>query len=127
MLQTDHINLDTDQKTLDGLVVKQAVRDVASKHPKLSNEALLYFMSDDFSSLDEYFDQNEFTFIKNVNNKFLNDFYLFQYSKHFIIGPTSFHWWGAWLNENPNKICLRPSNINPSNNSDFWPNNWISI
>ena len=48
MLQTDHIDSDTDQKTLDGLVVKQAVRDVASKHPKLSNEALLYFMSDDF-------------------------------------------------------------------------------
>ena len=86
-----------------------------------------YIWSDDFSNLDEYFDQNEFTFIKNINNKFLNDFYLFQYSKHFIIGPTSFHWWGAWLNENPNKICLRPSNINPSNNSDYWPNNWISI
>ena len=86
-----------------------------------------YIWSNDFSNLHEYFDQNEFTFIKNVNNKFLNDFYLFQYSKHFIIGPTSFHWWGAWLNENPNKICLRPSNINPSNNSDFWPNNWISI
>ena len=51
MLQTDHIDLDTDQRTLDGLVVKQAVRDVASKHPKLSNEALLYFMSDDFSNL----------------------------------------------------------------------------
>lgn len=51
MLQTDHIDSDTDQKTLDGLVVKQAVRDVASKHPRLSNEALLYFMSDDFSNL----------------------------------------------------------------------------
>lgn len=86
-----------------------------------------YIWSDDFSNLDEYFAQNEFTFIKNINNKFLNDFYLFQYSKHFIIGPTSFHWWGAWLNEYPNKICLRPSNINPSNNSDYWPNNWISI
>ena len=86
-----------------------------------------YIWSNDFSNLHEYFDQNEFTFIKNVNNKFLNDFYLFQYSKHFIIGPSSFHWWGAWLNENPNKICLRPSNINPSNNSDYWPNNWISI
>ena len=44
MLQTDHIDLDTDQRTLDGLVVKQAVRDVVSKHPKLSNEALFQFM-----------------------------------------------------------------------------------
>jgi hypothetical protein len=36
---------------LDGLVVKQAVRDVASKNPDLSNEAILYFHSKDFSDL----------------------------------------------------------------------------
>mgnify|MGYP003624588619 FL=1 len=41
------------QEILDGLVVKQAVRDVASKDPKTSNEALLYFISDDFSKLCE--------------------------------------------------------------------------
>ena len=47
----NQIDLNSDQKTLDGLVVKQAVRDVVSKHPKLSEEALLYFLSDDFSNL----------------------------------------------------------------------------
>ena len=62
-----------------------------------------------------------------VNNDVINDFNLFRYCKHFIVGPSSFHWWGAWLNENPGKICIRPSNINPSNNENFWPNNWISI
>ena len=36
---------------LDGLVVKQAVRDVASKNPDLSNQAILYFHSKDFSDL----------------------------------------------------------------------------
>jgi len=39
------------QEVLDGLVVKQAVRDIASKDPKTSNKALLYFVSDDFSNL----------------------------------------------------------------------------
>ena len=39
------------QEVLDGLVVKQAVRDIASKDPKTSREALLYFISDDFSNL----------------------------------------------------------------------------
>ena len=53
--------------------------------------------------------------------------FLFQYAKHFIVGPSTFHWWGAWLNKSPNKICLRPSNINPSNNENFWPKDWISI
>ena len=62
-----------------------------------------------------------------VNNDVINDFNLFRYCKHFVVGPSSFHWWGAWLNENPNKICIRPSNINPSNNENFWPNDWISI
>ena len=36
------------QEVLDGLVVKQAVRDIASKDPKTSREALLYFISDNF-------------------------------------------------------------------------------
>ena len=62
-----------------------------------------------------------------VNNDVINDFNLFRYCKHFIVGPSSFHWWGAWLNENTKKICTRPSNINPSNNENFWPNEWISI
>ena len=62
-----------------------------------------------------------------INNDVINDFNLFRYCKHFIVGPSSFHWWGAWLNENPDKICMRPSNINPSNNENFWPNDWISI
>ena len=62
-----------------------------------------------------------------VNNNVINDFNLFRYCKHFIVGPSSFHWWGAWLNEHPGKICIRPNNMNPSNNENFWPNHWISI
>ena len=68
---------------------------------------------------------SNFKLIKN--NDVINDFYLFKFSKHFIVGPSSFHWWGAWLNNNKNKICVRPSKINPSNNSGFWPEDWISI
>ena len=49
--------------------------------------------------------------------------------KHFAVAPTSFHWWAAWLNNNDDKICLRPSNdfLNPSNSADFWPDSWIKI
>ena len=93
---------------------------------KISNPKF-FIWSNDFKNLNQYFNESEFTFIENQNNKSLNDFNLFKYSKHFIVGPTSFHWWGAWLNENPYKICLRPSNINPSNNKDFWPDSWIKI
>ena len=62
-----------------------------------------------------------------INENLINDFNLFQYAKHFIVGPSTFHWWGAWLNKTHNKICLRPSKLNPSNNENFWPKSWISI
>ncbi len=62
-----------------------------------------------------------------INENVINDFDLFQYAKHFIVGPSSFHWWGAWLNENPNKICTRPIDINPSNNANFWPKEWLPV
>ena len=93
---------------------------------KIDNPSF-FLWSNDFEGLDYYFNPIDFTYIQFEKNKSLNDFNLFRYSKHFIVGPTPFHWWGAWLNENKNKICIRPSNINPSNNSDFWPKNWISI
>jgi len=82
----------------------------------------------------DHHDINKFT--KNLitsdfhlvqNNDAINDFYLFSFSKHFIVSPSSFHWWGAWLNSNDDKICLYPSNLNPSNNFDFWPKEWVSI
>ena len=94
---------------------------------KISNPKFFIWFND-FTNLNNYFNENEFTFINNGSNKSLNDFNLFKYSKHFIVGPTSFHWWGAWLNENPNKICVRPQDdLNPSNNKDYWPESWIKI
>ena len=86
-----------------------------------------FIWSNDLSKLNYYFNEDEYVFINNKKNKSLNDFYLFKYCKHFIVGPTTFHWWGAWLNENPSKICIRPKNISPSNNENFWPEKWISI
>ena len=72
-----------------------------------------------------FLDPKKFTFIEN--NSISMDFYLFSLCKNFIVGPSTFHWWGSWLNENSKKICLRPKDINPSNNKDFWPKDWISI
>ncbi len=94
---------------------------------KIIPNAKFLIWSNDFSGLREYFPSNKFIFIENSEDKILNDFYLLSLCKNFIVGPTSFHWWGAWLNDHTNKLCYRPKNLNPSNNSDFWPSNWISI
>ena len=87
-----------------------------------------YFIwSDNFSNLREYFPEKKYTFVLHSKDKIMSDFNLFKYSKNFIVGPTTFHWWGAWLSNNQNKICIRPMNLNPSNNKDFWPADWLVI
>ena len=86
-----------------------------------------FIWSNDFKGIEKYFRRKNCIFVKN--NDVIMDFYLFSICKHFIVGGSTFHWMGAWLNKNKNKLCTRPKNINlnPSNNTDFWPNNWIKI
>jgi len=93
---------------------------------KVDNPKFLLW-SNDFTGLEKYFPTNKFLYVINSENKILNDFYLLTQCKYFIVGPSTFSWWGAWLSNNDNKICIRPKNINPSNNLDFWPESWISI
>ena len=93
---------------------------------KVSNPE--YFIwSNDHVDIDNLLSKLKISKYTIVKNNVINDFNLFRYCKHFIVGPSSFHWWGAWLNNNPDKICIRPSNINPSNNKNFWPDDWVSI
>ena len=93
---------------------------------KIKNPKFLIW-SNDFSNLDKYFDDN-FIFVKNLkNNKDLIDLYLLTRCKYFIVSPSTFSWWGAWLSQRKGKICIRPKNLNVSNNKDFWPKDWKSI
>ena len=41
------------------------------------------------------------------------DFYLFSLCKNFIVGPSTFHWWGAWLNNNEEKVVIAPTEWHP--------------
>jgi len=87
-----------------------------------------YFVwSNDFSNLREYFPENKYLFVDIKQDKSLSDFYLLLNCKNFIVGPTSFHWWPAWLNSDKNSVIIRPKDINVSNNADFWPKNWLPL
>ncbi len=91
------------------------------------NKPIFFIWSNDFKGIEKYFNYEDCIFVKN--NNVLMDFYLFSICKHFIVGGSTFHWMGAWLNENKKKICLRPCNLNlnPSNNINFWPESWLKI
>lgn len=58
-----------------------------------------------------------------------NDMRLMSMCKHHIIANSSFSWWGAWLNPNPDKIVVAPRKWFANNNdvSDLFPSGWVTL
>jgi hypothetical protein len=62
------------------------------------------------------------------------DFEVMRTCHHNIIANSTYSWWGAWLNENPDKIVIAPrkwsNNLRFQNNQDkngFIPSEWMRL
>jgi hypothetical protein len=71
------------------------------------------------------------TFIEFENDAIdYEEMYLMSQCNHNIIANSSFSWWGAWLNQNSEKMVIAPKKWfnDPSiNTSDLLPDSWIQL
>lgn len=61
------------------------------------------------------------------NEPFYIDFHIQRLCAHNIISNSTFSWWSAWLNPNPNKIVVRPKKWLNNYPDIGGPSNWIKI
>lgn len=69
-------------------------------------------------------------YVSDNNIKDYEEIILMSKCRHNIIANSSFSWWGAWLNSNPEKIVIAPEkwfNIKLFNEKDLLPSAWYTI
>jgi hypothetical protein len=94
-----------------------------------------FIWSNNFEGLRNIFDEKKFTFVdENLNKDPAYDLYLMSLCKHFILSPSTMHYWAAYLSKNKKKICIAPKNLVTksgyyafSNNKDIKPTWWKDI
>lgn len=89
-----------------------------------------YIFSDDMAWVKENLHINAPCCLVDINNATTAylDMELMKTCKHNIIANSSFSWWGAWLNANPQKIVICPDTWYADNRkTDIVPPQWIRL
>jgi hypothetical protein len=132
----DYINIQNSHPILDKNYYLNALEYLLEKDDNL--KTVYYFTEKhDISEV-----ENNISFLKsklpNIEFKYVHDIeedweemLLMSMCEHNIIANSTFSWWGAYFNSNPDKIVCYPSNwFGPGlthNTDDLFPTKWIKI
>jgi len=98
---------------------------------KVSDPHFYIFSDDPDWVRNNFIIDNPTTYVSHNNESACHeDMRLISLCKHQIIANSSFSWWGAWLNPNPDKIIIAPLrwfNVTETDTSDLIPNSWLRI
>mgnify|MGYP002621800080 CR=1 FL=1 len=92
------------------------------------SDITLFIFSDDIDTVKSNFNFDvPINFVEGCESD-CEEMYLMSICKHNILANSTFSWWGAWLNQNPNKKVYAPT---PWIRSGAWPDiipaSWIKI
>ncbi len=99
---------------------------------QMPKDSVFLIFSDDIQWCKQNFPDlsEKFKFIEG--HKDYEDLYIMSKCKNNIICNSTFSWWGAWLNNNPDKLVIAPKNwFGPAyaghNTNDLYCQNWILL
>ena len=104
----------------------------AEKLKKKTREPRFFVFSDDSAWCRKNLNLGTDTvFVEGRGRGASEDIYLIQHCRHNITANSSFSWWGAWLNENADKIVIAPKhwfqNKQADQETEIVPESWIRL
>ncbi len=98
-----------DYKSIDYTVPLDYYQKAINHISKKANKPFFLFFSDDIEWVRENMKlPDKHYFVSGKNLKDYEEMMLMSRCAHNIIANSTFSWWGAWLNKNPDKIVVAP-------------------
>lgn len=101
---------------------------------RLYADARFYVFSDDPQYVRDSFDFcPNYSLVGGNDDKPHEDMLLMSRCRHHIIANSSFSWWGAWLNRQPDKTVIAPrrwfsdEKLHRTFTYDLYPEEWITL
>lgn len=129
--RADYVTSATTNKTHGSCPIEYYEKAIDTVVEKI-NDPMFFVFSDDHNWAKQNI-KNKYPIVYvNHNNSDYNyqDMRLMASCKHNIVANSTFSWWGAWLNQNPNKIVVAPKKWfadASKNEGDIVPPTWIGL
>jgi len=91
-------------------------------------DAVFFVFSNDLAWAKQHYQGQQYVVVEGADeNSGYRDLYLMSLCKHHIMANSSFSWWGAWLNPNPQKCVVAPDRwLNGRECRDIY-SDWMTV